>query len=183
MRFLRRGIEAELPPPARAAVMAADTPTRRTGAILATAATRSRDTPAWLVATTHDFALIADGGDLVWRHPWHEVDTASWGREASELTVTFVGASRHTAYPLGREDAFLRVLRERVQASAVMTAELDLPRPKKARVAIRQDLATGELLEQVVLGRGTRPSPEIDAVATRVLAIMRDELGMPPRPT
>ena len=182
MRFLRKGIGAELPPPARAAVPAADTPTRRTGAILATAATRSRDTPAWLVATTHDFALIADSGDLVWRHPWHEVDTASWGREASELTVTFVGG-RPSAYPLGREDAFLRVLRERVQASAVMTAELDLPRPKKARVAIRQDLATGELLEQVVLGRGTRPSPEIDAVAARVLAIMRDELGMPPRAT
>ena len=179
MRFLRKGIEAELPPPARAAVTAADTATRRTGAILATAATRVRDEGAWLVATTHDFALIADSGDLVWRHPWHEVDTASWGREASELTVTFVGG-RPSAYPLGREDAFLRVLRERVQASAVMTTELDLPRPKKARVAIRQDLATGELLEQAVLGRGTRPSPEIDAVAARVLAIMRDELGMPP---
>ena len=60
------------------------------------------------------------------------------------------------------------------------SVELDLPRPKRARVAIRQDLATGELLDQVVLGRGTRPSPEIDAHAQQVLAILRDEVGLPP---
>ena len=179
--FRRRGETAGLPPVVRAAVTAADTDQSRTGSILATAATTARGESAWLVATTHDVALVAESEPHVrWRRPWHEVDTASWGREAGELTITFVDGGRPTAYPLGREDAFLRVLRERVQASAVTSVELDLPRPKRARVAIRQDLATGELLDQVVLGRGTRPSPEIDAHAQQVLAILRDEVGLPP---
>ena len=179
--IFRRRETTGLPPVVRAAVVAADSDARRTGAVLASAATTSRGEAGWLIATTHDLALISESEPHVrWRRPWHEVDTASWGREAAELTITFVDGSRPTAYALGREDAFLRVLRERVQASAVTSVELDLPRPKRARVAIRQDLATGDLLDQVVLGRGTRSSPEIDAHAARVLAFLRDEVGLPP---
>ena len=45
---------------------------------------------------------------------------------------------------------------------------------------IRADLRTGDLIEQVVLGRGTRSSPEIDEIAAAVLVGLREEVGLPP---
>ncbi len=135
----------------------------------------------WLVATNHRFACVEPGGERRWLRPWHEVDAASWSREAGALTVTFVDGGRPVELPLGHEETFLRVLRERVQASVVVAADLPLERPRKARAVIRQDLATGALMEQVVLGRGTRPGPYIDAAAQAAFVQLRDDTGLPPR--
>ncbi|MBK8469207.1 MAG: hypothetical protein IPL45_05300 [Actinomycetales bacterium] len=46
---------------------------------------------------------------------------------------------------------------------------------------IRQDLETGELIEQLVIGRGTRPSPAIDEAAADAFRLLREETGLPPR--
>ena len=77
-----------------------------------------------------------------------------------------------TTYRLGLASA--------AEASVVAAVDLSLTGPRKARAVIRADLRTGDLLEQVVLGRGTRPSPEIDAVAAAVLVGLREEVGRPP---
>jgi hypothetical protein len=116
-----------------------------------------------------------------WLRPWHEVDAASWGRESETLTVSFVDGGRPVMLPMTNQRIFLMTLRERVQASVVLATELALDGARKARAVIRQDLATGDLLEQLVLGRGTRPSEAIDAAAALAFVELREETGLPPR--
>ena len=125
----RRDTRPEPPPAAQAGLG----PLGHGERVLAVAASE----PWWLLATTHRFACVEPGGSVRWLRPWHEVDAASWSREAGALTVTFVDGGRPVELPLGREETFLRVLRERVQASVVVAADLPLERPRKARAVIR----------------------------------------------
>ncbi|GAA1894305.1 hypothetical protein [Lapillicoccus jejuensis] len=151
------------------------------------AAARDVETGVWLVAgATHlslvDPGAVAESGELAvtWSRPWHTVDTGSWQRESSRLTVTWADGSRPGQWGLGEEALFLQVLRERVQASVVLTEELRLTGRRTGRAVVRQDLATGELLEQVVLGRSTREDAETRAAADEALARLREQVGMPP---
>ena len=52
--------------------------------------------------------------------------------------------------------ALPETLRERVQASVVISEAIDLGNRRTARVVVRKDLATGELLSQALLGPGVR---------------------------
>jgi hypothetical protein len=144
------------------------------------------DSRAWLVASTYHLALVDPGRPaeemLVWSRPWHEVDSGSWSREASTLTVSWADRSRPGQWRLGegmRERVFLQTLRERVQASVVLGEELSLSGRRTGRAVIRQDLRTGDLVEQVVLGRGVRADEEVSAAAARALAWLREQVGLP----
>ena len=138
------------------------------------------DHTAWLVATNHAFAVLGPDGGLSRRHRWHEVDQGSWQRDNGLLTVTFVDRSRPGQWRLGQERHLLQTLRERVQASVVLTQELTLTGRRTGRAVIRQDLATRELLEQVVLGRGVRAGdPEVGAAVRAALDYLREQVGMP----
>jgi hypothetical protein len=143
------------------------------------------DSRAWLVAGPFTLSLVDPGRPepLVWSRPWHEVDAGSWSREASQLTVTWVDRSRPGQWRLDdgqRERSFLQTLRERVTASVVLTEELALTGRRTGRAVIRQDLRTGGLVEQVVLGRGVQPDEEVSAASARALAWLREQVGMPP---
>jgi hypothetical protein len=83
--------------------------------------------------------------------------------------------------PMANERTFLQALRERVQASVVTALELPLDGARKAKAVIRQDFATGDLVEQLVLSRGTRPSDAISAAAEAAFVTLREETGIPPR--
>jgi hypothetical protein len=145
------------------------------------------DSRAWLVAGTYELAFLDPGRSageaLVWSRPWHEVDSASWSREAGMFTVTWADKSRPGQWRLAdgmRERVFLQTLRERVQASVVLGEELALSGRRTGRAVIRQNLRTGELVEQVVLGRGVREDAEVAAVTARTLAWLREQVGMLP---
>ncbi len=142
------------------------------------------DSRAWLVAGRYDLSLVDPGlpTPLVWSRPWHEVDAGSWSRDASQLTVTWVDRSRPGQWRLGdgqRERSFLQTLRERVTASVVLSEELALSGRRTGRAVIRQDLRTGGLVEQVVLGRGVRPDEEVSAASARALEWLREQVGLP----
>ena len=137
------------------------------------------DGAAWLVATNHALAHVSPEGNLVWKRPWHEIDHGSWNRESDLLTVTWVDRSRPGQWRFGDEQLFLRTLRERVQASVVLSEELRLSGRRTGRAVIRQDLATGDLLEQVVLGRGVREDDEVEQASAAALAWLREQVGMP----
>ena len=143
------------------------------------AAAQSGET--WLLASVHRFGAVEPDGTVRWLRPWHEVDAASWGRESSTLTVTFVDGGRPVMLPMANECTFLQALRERVQASVVTALELPLDGARKAKAVIRQDFATGDLVEQLVLSRGTRPSDAISAAAEAAFVTLREETGIPPR--
>jgi hypothetical protein len=142
------------------------------------------DSRAWLVAQTYHLALVDPGRPeaLVWSRPWHEVDAGSWSREASTLTVTWADRRRPGQWRLGdgmRERVFLQTLRERVQASVVLGEDLPLRGRRTGRAVIRQDLRTGDLVEQVVLGRGVHVDEEVAAVSASTLVWLREQVGMP----
>lgn len=146
---------------------------------------RDVDSGAWLIETQFALALVAPsgGGDeapvVSWKRPWHDVDGGSWDPESSLLTVTWVHRGRPGQWRLGDEPVFLQTLRERVQASVVLSEELPLSGRRKGRAVIRQDLRTGDLLQQVVLGRGVHEDDEVAVAADRALTSLREQVGMP----
>ena len=155
--------------------------------LLATTPTRSPADPrVWLVATTWRLAAATDDGHLGWARPWHEVDAAAWSREAAELTVSFVDGRRPLVFPLDQVATFLSVLRERVQASVVSAEQVPVPGARKARAVLRHDLRTGQIVEQLVLGRGGQVTEAMQEAALPAFRRLREEVGMSPhgpRPT
>ncbi|MEO7060225.1 MAG: hypothetical protein ABI083_10915 [Lapillicoccus sp.] len=137
------------------------------------------DSGVWLAATTHAIALVSPRDGLVWRRPWHEVDRGSWDGESGLLTISWADRGRPGQWRLGEEALFLQTLRERVQASVVLTQELPLSGRRTGRAVIRQDLATGDLIEQVVLARGVGDDPEVEAAAAIAFAFLREQVGLP----
>lgn len=174
------------------AAAAAAVPVRRGERILAVAAVAAapaavpaaaeREARGTVVATTYDLAYLATDGQLIWRRPWYHVDTGSWSQSEESLEVTWMGdlpAERWTVTGNGR---LLTVFRERVQASVVLGTDVEVAGRRVARVVLRKDLATGEMVEQVKWRRGPRPSGAIadeaaDAVARAQLRL-RDEVGL-----
>lgn len=131
-----------------------------------------------VVVTTHDLALVDADWHLVWRRPWHEVDTAQWHPDSERLTVTWVDGQRPAQWTIRESALFKQALRERVQASVVLADEFHTDTRRRVRVVIRQDLATGRLLEQIIGGRGTDlADPEVRAEAERRLRVLRSEVG------
>ena len=99
--------------------------------------------------------------------------------EGSFGTVSFVDGGRPGQWVLGDSSLLPETVRERVQASVVLAQLVDLGDRRRARAVIRQDLAGGGLLEQVVLGRGVRPDdPEVAAATDRALADLREQVGL-----
>ena len=132
-----------------------------------------------VVASTHHLALVAPTGELVWKRPWHEAEAGVWRDESSLLTVSWVGRRRPDQWLLQEASPLLLAVRDRIQASIVLADEFSVQGARRVRVAIRQDLATGTLIQQVVPGRGVDTSdPEVDREAQETLARLRLEVGL-----
>ncbi|MGV1009760.1 MAG: hypothetical protein ACOYBY_14280 [Dermatophilaceae bacterium] len=135
----------------------------------------------WVLATTYGLVEAGPDAGVLLRRPWHDVDAASWSRDAGTLTVTWVDRSRPGQWALADERLFLQVVRERVQASVVLAETVTLPSRRVVRAVIRQDLASRALLEQVVLGRGGPLDRPAEAAVAQALERLREQTGMPPR--
>jgi len=107
-----------------------------------------------------------------------DTDSGVW-LVCTNHALVLVDRSRPGQWRLGEEALFLQTLRERVQASVVLTQELPLSGRRTGRAVIRQDLATGELTEQVVLGKGVGDDPEVEAACAIAFAFLREQVGMP----
>lgn len=166
------------PKPSAALLAALDLP--RSEKVLAFAT--DDNTGAVVVASTAQFALV-DGETVLWRRPWLDVDTGQWNPDNWTLTVTWVGAGRGAQFTFKQQETRLpEVFHERVQASVVLAASLPTTGPgQSGRVVIRKNLRTGELSEQVLLGRRTQSSdPAVERAVAAVRADLRDQVGMPP---
>ena len=99
------------------------------------------------------------------------------------LTVTWVDGARPGQWTFRDQQTLLpETLRERVQASVVLSTRLVLGERRTGRVAIRQDLATRELIPQTVLARRVRADdPGVREQVEAALAELRDQVGLPPR--
>lgn len=132
-----------------------------------------------VVASTHRLTAIGPGGTFLWQRPWHEVDSGTWDSGSGLLTITWVDGRRPAQWLLRDPSWIQEALRERVQASVVLADEFRvMDGRRRVRVAIRHDLATGELIEQILLGKGVdQNDPNILREATARLARLRSEVG------
>jgi hypothetical protein len=120
-----------------------------------------------------------DGPQLTLSRPWHLVDAGLWSGEDGSLRVTWVDGERPARFVLTEPGALPETLRERVQASVVIVEAIELPNRRSARVVVRKDLATGELLSQALLGPGVRSTdPGVSEQVREGLARVREQVGL-----
>lgn len=140
---------------------------------------RDESSGAHVVATTHHLALVDAGGGLLWNRPWHEAESGTWQGESSQLTVTWVDRGAPARWRLTEPSLLQQTLRERLQASVVIADEFRTAGRRTVRVVIRQDLASGALVEQTIPGRGADLSdPQVAQEAAGRLARLRSEVGL-----
>jgi hypothetical protein len=169
---LRRDRPEKVPPEVREALSL-----RRSERLLAWA--RDDTTGAIVVASNHRLYAVSPAGDVVLDRPWHLVDAGSWSHDAYLLTVTWVDRQRPAQWVLKETTLLPETLRERVQASVVLAQRIDLGERRSARAVIRKDLASGELVEQVVLGRGVRPDdPAVEHQTRAALDYLKEQVGL-----
>ncbi|MHA3838252.1 hypothetical protein ACXR8F_21260 [Terrabacter sp. AAH1] len=163
--------------PALPAAVRAAVPLEGAESVLAWA--RDDLTDGHVVATTHHLAFVGPDGTLAWRRPWHEAETGTWQGESSLLTVTWADRSPAVRWRLSEPSLVQQTLRERLQASVVLSDEFRAPNRRTVRVVIRQDLATGGLVEQTIPGKGVDLSdPRVAAEAAERRARLRSEVGL-----
>jgi hypothetical protein len=147
------------------------------------------NTSAHVVATTYALVVVASTGEGAVRRRWLSVDAASWEPETATLTVTWADGGRAGQWSFrhhgdlenhaNQQTLLPETLRERVQASVVLSTRLALGDRRTGRVAIRQDFATRELISQTILGRHTRADdPEVAAHVHAALAHLLDQVGL-----
>ncbi|GAB3883570.1 hypothetical protein [Terrabacter terrigena] len=132
-----------------------------------------------VVATTHHLVFVGADGALSWRRPWHEAETGTWQGESSLLTVTWADRTPAAQWRLSEPSLLQQTLRERLQASVVLSDEFRAPNRRTVRVVIRHNLATGDLVEQTIPGKGVDlTDPRVAAEAAERLARLRSEVGL-----
>lgn len=138
-------------------------------------------TGGYVVTTTHALAVVASSGERILRRRWLSVDAAAWEPETATLTVTWADRARGGQWSFRDQPTLLpETLRERVQASVVLSTRLTLGDRRTGRVAIRQDFATRELIAQTILGPYSRADdPEVQAHVHAALGHLRDQVGLP----
>jgi len=134
-----------------------------------------------VVATTYALAVVTRAAERTVRRRWLSVDAGVWEPETATLMVTWADGRLAGQWSMRDQTTLLpETVRERVQASVVLSLRLTLGERRSGRVAIRQDFATGELIPQTILGRFTRPDdPEVQAHVQAALAHLRDQVGLP----
>jgi hypothetical protein len=129
-------------------------------------------------ATVEGLRILTPRGKLIARD-WLEVDHAAWDQDSAMLAVWWVGSRQTTPLEIVDDEGRLpEVVRERVEASVVLSSDVPLPGGRSAKVALRR-AADGSLVTQNLLPPGVR----VDAagVAQRLeqaAAELRSEAGL-----
>ena len=172
--FTRRAPQAELHPAIAAALELA-----KGERVLAFAV--DDNTGMYVVATTYALVVVTSSAERSLRRRWLSVDAGAWEPETATLTVTWADGKRAGQWSFrDQQTLFPETVRERVQASVVLSTRLNLGDRRSGRVAIRQDFATRELIAQTILGRYARSDdPEVQAHVQAALAHLKDQVGLP----
>lgn len=134
----------------------------------------------WAVATVTTLLVISQGGIEV-DFDWDIVDTASWENEEDTITVEWVTGQEPLTLPLAsdKDARFATTLRERIQASVVMSETVDISPGVTAKVALRRT-ATGKITSQVMGGPDLDlDNPKIAQIVNDAEARLREHAGLP----
>jgi hypothetical protein len=147
------------------------------------AAARDELGDQWVLATTTRVAVVGVDAALRVSRPWLDVDRGAWDPDSDLLRVTWVNGGGPTRWQFTGRAArtFTDAFRERVQASVVLVREVDLGPGRRTRVAVRKDLASRALTDQVIPGTGVQDGDtELAEQVAVARATLRDQTGMPP---
>jgi hypothetical protein len=133
----------------------------------------------WLVGTTRGLHVV-DADGVGKRHGWDQVVAAVWSDTASMLQVTWADSGRQLEVELAGDAGFLpEVIRERVEASVVVSRRVSAGGRRGVRVAVRRAAPGAELTTQVVADRGVDlADPELAARVAAELADLEEQSGM-----
>jgi hypothetical protein len=142
--------------------------------VLATAALSG---DRWLAATRRAL-YVTDGPDVV-RHPWTDVDRASFAPEPAAITVHWVtGAVQELPLAPPVPVTFAQTFRERVQSSVVHVETVTVPGAGPVRVVLRRG-EDGDLFTQVIgSGRVDVSDPAVAVVLDEAEARVRSAAGL-----
>ena len=128
-------------------------------------------------ATIKDLRIVTPRGTKLFQ-PWVQVDHAVWEQESRTLVIWWVGSRRTT--PLEIQDDVGRlpeVIRERVQASVVLTASVPLPNGRAGRVALRRG-PEGVLVAQALVPPGVKEdAPDVAPLLAAAVEALWSEAG------
>ena len=131
----------------------------------------------WAAVTPSRLCLVSPLSGVV-RRPWAEVDHASWDDVSATLAIWWVGSRAATAVELAAPSRLPEALRERVNASILITRDVALPGGGRATVSLRK-AADGTLTPQVNLPTGTRRGdPGVAEAVDAVVRALREEAGL-----
>jgi hypothetical protein len=126
------------------------------------------------------YAVSRSGGEprVALARPWHLVDAGVWG-EDDILTVTWVDGEPKRRWHIVDPQRLGQTLWERVQASVVLADTVDLGNRRTAKVVVRRDQQSGQLLTQTLHGPGVRPDdPEVRVRVEDALEALREQVGL-----
>lgn len=134
----------------------------------------------WAIATATTLLVVGLDGVEV-DYDWDSIDNANWDNESDTITVNWVSDTEPLRLQLASdpEARFATTLRERVQASVVMSEIVDVAPGVTAKIALRRT-STGRIISQV-MGRANLDlkNPEILARVNDAEARLRDHAGLP----
>ena len=128
-------------------------------------------------ATIMGLRILTPRGKVISR-TWVGVDHAAWDQDAAMLVIWWVDSRQATPLEILDDVGRLpEVIRERVQASVVLTSSVVLPGGKVGRVALRRD-AKGQLSAQSLLPPGVRAdAPDVAPALQRAMDALWSEAG------
>lgn len=135
----------------------------------------------WLVGTDRSLHLQA-GNDWVVL-PWQRIDRAAWDDDAAALTVypvaDFGQVQRSHERTFAQAGPFLDLLRDRVNASVLLTRHVPVKGSRGLRVVARRPpVGDGPIEWSAVLDETLDPSdPQVVQAVERGLASAQAELG------
>jgi hypothetical protein len=131
-------------------------------------------------ATVEGLRIATPRGKVIARD-WLEVDHAAWDQDSAMLAIWWVGSRQTTPLEIVDDEGRLpEVVRERVQASVVLSSDVPLPGGRIGKVALRRG-ADGRLVTQNVLPPGVKPdAPGVAQRLERAAAELRSEAASAP---
>lgn len=147
----------------------------------ASAASAAPAAPAASAAATAAApAALGASGAARWSRPWLDVAAGAWEPKTRTITVTWADQGRPAMWSFEDPGVTLpSVLHERVRASVLVAVPVQMGERDLGRVALRKDLATGALVEQVSLRRGSAGrDPDVAAYVQVLLRDLREQAGL-----
>lgn len=127
---------------------------------------------------------MPEGGGSFTRIPWEEVERGEWDHEADILRLTrlapFGAPSDVRVLRLEHSERLLRLIRERVTASVIISQHVPISGSRGVRVVARRPPGTAEdLTWSMVFDEGLDPAdPTVLAAAEQALAAVRGEVEL-----